>query len=164
VHWFRDDTPKTRFSGLLSRFRTNEPDRSRAASIPHRDVLGQTSTRYGRFACPSAPDHHVNHRVEDNHQCSKYELNFPGETGGIDQWQQIMLDEVPLIASMTSRSSKSVLEGCQWADAPGQFDKSTPGRRWYVKPWHPAPSQSQQAAERNEQDEQQVEQDDQVGK
>ena len=110
------------------------------------------------------PDRYVNRGVEDDHQCSKSELDLTGETGGIDEWQQIVLDEVPLIASAASRLSKSVLEGCQRADAASQFDKSTPGRRWYMKPWHPAPAQSQQAAERNEQDEEQMEQDDQVGK
>src|SRR5512140_733978 len=102
----------------------------------------------------------IEREVDDHNPAGQDELRFAREPGGIDDRQQVMLDEALRVARLARPVAQVVLRMGQRTDAPGELDEETPGSDRKVNEDRPAPTRSQSAPGDDEDDEGQVKEQD----
>ncbi len=75
---------------------------------------------------PANQEPTIDRCVDGNHHPGKYQLDFSGQTGRIDDLQKIMLDETLCVAGLTRLDPKRVLQLRERATAAGQLNKERP--------------------------------------
>ncbi len=100
-----------------------------------------------------APNAYINRDVDEHHERAEQDLNRPRQPGGIDQHNQIVLDETAAVAILTRQLPQHLLDGRQWADPARDDDHRRPARRRQMQPDQPSPAQNKKATGQGKQDE-----------
>jgi hypothetical protein len=117
-----------------------------------------------KAAGPEPPNQdRVDERVDHDHQRAEHELRRARELSGVDQRQQIALDEPARVPDLSAAAPQLVLERCERADPSAELDQSAPECRWKVEPHDARPAQREQSTGDDEADEERVDDDDGVG-
>jgi len=75
-----------------------------------------------------------------------------------------MLNESGRVAALAGLTTQRILERCQWTDPPDELDSRPVDRNWYVEVGQLRPSQHQEPAGHHEDNEDEVQANDEVGK
>jgi hypothetical protein len=110
-----------------------------------------------------ADDDDVHRGVDHNHDGAEDPLQLARQRGGIEDRQQILLDETGGIPGAAAAPPQPVLERRQRADPAGELDPGAPDRRRHVQPGDPGAPEHQQPAEDDEEHEREVDGDRRVG-
>jgi hypothetical protein len=105
----------------------------------------------------------VDGQVERDNEEPEYKLNVSREGGGVEERQDVMLDEAAGVRRATRLAAKPMLQRGERADPTSELNRGTPDRRGHVQVGHPSPSEYQQATQHYEQHEEEVQTDDEVG-
>jgi hypothetical protein len=108
-------------------------------------------------------DPRVDADVQSQRKASEEQLIATREAVRIEDWKNVMGDEVALVGCFSLLTAQTVFEGCQWADPAGELDEHSPDNRGDVQPAQARPPECQQTAQHDEDHERKVESDDQVG-
>jgi len=68
----------------------------------------------------------VNRDVDREGDAAKHELIASRDSVGVEDWQNVMCDEVPLVAVFPGAAAKPILERRQRADPAREFNESAP--------------------------------------
>ena len=101
--------------------------------------------------------------VNDDDHAGEDELDFPGETGRIDDRQEVVLNETLRVARLASLDAKEVLGERERADATSELDEKTPCGSRKVNNDEPAPARRECGTQKGEHDESQMEKQDSFG-
>jgi hypothetical protein len=101
--------------------------------------------------------------IGDDNQSGEHELRFPGESGRIDDCQEIVLNEALRVARLASVDAKVVLRIRERANATGELDEESPCGRGKMNNGDPTPARHECRTQESEEDECQVEQQDPFG-
>ena len=109
--------------------------------------------------CPARiEDPTIDCDIDDDDYSGEHELNFPSETGRIDDCQEIVLNEALRVTRLASLDAKVVLRIREWANATSELDEETPCGRWNMNNDEPAPARRDCSTQEGEHDECQMEQ------
>ena len=114
------------------------------------------------FGCPAAmPDENerVDGDVDGERQAAEHELIAPRQAVRIEHRQNVMRDEVALIARFAAGAAQAVFERRQRADPAGELDERAPDDGGDVKPGDARPAEREQPAEHDEDDEREMQRD-----
>jgi len=126
-----------------------------------RDSCFQSDRRSLRISCLLKKD--VQSNVQNNDANSQDDLHLARQIRGIDQRNEIMIDEASGIGLPASSFTKPIFPRSQGANPTGQLYDRSPNHGRNMNPDDPAPLESEQRSEENEQDVGQVEEKDGVG-
>src|ERR1700690_1756082 len=105
----------------------------------------------------------IDRDVDDDDHTGEDELDFPGETGRIDECQEVVLKETLGVARFASLDAKEVLGVGERADATRELDEKAPCGSRKVNRDEPAPARRECSAQKGEHDERQMQKQDDFG-
>ena len=105
----------------------------------------------------------VDDRVHRERDDAENELRGPRQILRVQQWQEIMRDEIALIDRPSAALTQIVFERCERTDRSGELDEDAPRHGGQVRPDSARPSLHDDAAEQHESDEGKMNDDDCVG-
>jgi hypothetical protein len=108
-------------------------------------------------------DNGVNDEIDSDHQRSQHQLNVVSEPRGIEHRKNVVLDETSLISGKPGSPPKRILQRGQGTDAASELDERSPRHCRQVQVDHLPPAQYQQPAEDDEEHEEGVDEDDEIG-
>ena len=92
----------------------------------------------------------VNHEVDRESGSAEHELIGAGQTVWVENRQDVVRDEVPLVTGFAGGAPQTILERRQRADPTRELDERAPDDCRDVKPDDARPTQDQKAAEHDE--------------
>jgi hypothetical protein len=107
-------------------------------------------------------DEGVDDQVGEQDQESEDELNLAGEAGGVDDRQQVVLDEAARIARGAGEAPELVFERGEGTETARDLDEHSPDCRWKVEQAEPPAVEGEQTAEDDELDDGEVGDDEEV--
>src|SRR5215472_16571294 len=109
---------------------------------------------------PFVPEPPVNEDIQEYSHKPQGHLYLPGEGIWIEDWQQVIRDEVAAIAVSAGLFQQPILPRCQGTDPTAEFHNRPPGNGWQVCPHHRLPLQCEQPAKQYEANERDVDEQD----
>ena len=105
----------------------------------------------------------VNRDVDREGDAAKHKLIASRQSIGVEDWQNVMCDEISLVAGFAGAAAKTILERRQRADPARELDESAPDDRRHVEPGDARPAQHEDRAQHHKEDEREMQRDDGVG-
>ena len=119
----------------------------------------------GRRNARGRPPQHqgVGGRIHGQYQAAQEEREPAREGLGVEQRQEVVLDEAAGVAGLARALAEPVLERGERADPARELDERAPGRAGQVGERHAAPAERQEAPQHDERHEGEMQHDDGVG-
>jgi len=114
------------------------------------------------LSAPAREERAVHCKIEREDDRSEHQLYATGESGRIQNRQQIMLDESAAVTGFPSARSECVLERCKRTHPARELDHHSPNRRGQMQPGQTRAPQNEQPTENDEPDECEVNYDDEI--
>jgi hypothetical protein len=101
-------------------------------------------------------NHEVEHSVDHEHDAPQHPLQLARKRGGVEDWEQVVLDEAGVVGGRTTLRAKPVLERRKWTKPAGKLDPRTPSDCRDVQPGYTRPAHNEQTAKENKRDEREM--------
>ena len=111
----------------------------------------------------SSQDVSVDDQIERDNEESEYKLDVSREGGGVEERQDVMLDEAAGVGRITRLAAEPLLQRGERADPAGELYRGTPHSRGHMQVGQPSPAEHQQTTQHHEQHEEEMQTDDEVG-
>jgi hypothetical protein len=118
---------------------------------------------YGTMENLPSPEPPINGGIEDHDHEAHNHLALSRESIWIEDWKEVICDEVAVIAGLARLRAQPILQRCQRTDPAAEFHDRTPHDGRQVYPHDKPPSQGKQPTEQDETHEGDVNEHDQVG-
>ena len=101
-------------------------------------------------------NHEVEHSVDYEHDAAQHPLQLARKRRGVEDREQVVLDEAGVVGGPTALRAKPVLERRERTKPAGELDPRAPSDCRDVQPGHPRPAHNEQTAKDNEHDEREM--------
>jgi hypothetical protein len=105
----------------------------------------------------------VEQDVDSEGQAAQPDLDWSRQVRRIEQWQDVVLDELTLLDGRPATLTKVVLERRQRTDPSAELDEDAPSGGRHVNPGEPRPARHQETTQDDEDDERRMHRDHEVG-
>jgi hypothetical protein len=115
------------------------------------------------FSALSTQQIPVDAEVQTQYQEAQQYLDVSGESGGIQDRQDVVLDKSTLIRRGAGLSSKGIFQRRQRTNPPGKLDPRAPKCGGYMEVRNPGPAEYEESTKYDEHHEEKVNCDDEIG-